>query len=62
MNRLREIRVRQDMSQGILATLSGVSLRTIGRIESGMPASERTMERLAKALQVPIEDLEDPTN
>lgn len=60
MSRLREVRLAQGVSQGLLSTLSGVSLRTIGRIESGMPASPRTMERIAKALRVPVEEIMEP--
>ena len=66
--RIKELRNRKGMSQEILAEESGLSLRTIQRIENGEtePTGD-TLKRLANALNVNPDELidwtikEDPT-
>ncbi|KRE61647.1 DUF805 domain-containing protein [Nostocoides sp. Soil756] len=49
---LRELRLRRGWSQERLADVSGVSVRTIQRIEGGRPPGSTTAAALADALQV----------
>ncbi len=51
---LREIRKERGYTQRMLAALSGVSLRTIRRIEQGheQPRTQSTARKLAGALNV----------
>lgn len=55
---LREIRQSRGLTQGELASKSGVSRLTIWNFEGGkfLPRS-RTLERVASALEVPVERL-----
>ena len=61
MNNLQKIRKRAGLSQSQLAELSGVSLRMIQKYETGdrdiNNASVITVLKLAKALNVKVEDL-----
>lgn len=52
--RLRELRVARQWSQEQLATLSGLNLRTIQRLESGAKISQ---ESLRAVFEVPAERL-----
>jgi uncharacterized Tic20 family protein len=58
--RVKELRSRKGLSQEQLAEISGLSLRTIQRIENGEtePRGE-TLKRLMNALEVTPEDLMD---
>jgi transcriptional regulator with XRE-family HTH domain len=58
--RVKEIRAKIGLSQEQLADISGLSIRTIQRIENG-EAEPRgdTLRRLAKALQVTTDELID---
>ncbi len=58
--RVKELRSRKGLSQEQLAEISGLSLRTIQRIENGEtePRGE-TLKRLMKALEVAPDDLMD---
>ena len=58
--RVRELRNRQGMSQEFLAEASGLSLRTIQRIENGAsnPTGE-SLKRLANALEITPDELID---
>lgn len=56
---LREERVRRGWSQEELAEASGVSVRTIQRLESGRPAGRATVAALAAALGADPEALAD---
>lgn len=49
--------VRQDMTQKQLAELSGVSRITISSIKSGRSCKEEIAKKLAKALNVKVQDL-----
>jgi transcriptional regulator with XRE-family HTH domain len=50
---LRVARLEQGLSQTELATLSGLSCKTVQRIEAGMPPSEHTALLLECALDMP---------
>lgn len=59
---VKELRNRKGMSQEILAEESGLSLRTIQRIESGETApTGDTLKRLSNALNVNPDELVDWT-
>ena len=55
---LRRLRVKRDLSQEALAVDAGVDRSYVGRIERGIenPTVE-TLDRLAKALEVPAAEL-----
>jgi putative transcriptional regulator len=57
-NRLREERVRRDLTQGDLAELVGVSRKTINTVENGVfiPSTVLALE-LARALGTSVETL-----
>ena len=59
-NNIKELRTRKGISQELLAEKSGVSLRTVQRIENGEtePRGD-TLVRLAQALDTAPEDLND---
>lgn len=61
--RIKELRLKRGMSQDQLADVSGLSLRTIQRVESGdnIPRGD-TISRLATALQVTTEEVLDLQN
>ncbi len=54
---IKELRGRKLWSQDELATASGVSLRTIQRLEKGEAVSMETAKALAAALEVPHQEL-----
>jgi putative transcriptional regulator len=58
INRLRQERARLDLTQAELATLVGVSRKTINTVENGVfiPSTVLAL-RLARALSVPVESL-----
>ena len=49
--------MKQDMSQKKLSELSGVSRMTINSVRGGKSCSEETGNKIAAALNVPIEKL-----
>lgn len=55
--RLRELRMVRQWSQDQLATLSGLNLRTIQRLESGAKISNESLRSLAAVFEVPAESL-----
>jgi len=55
--RLRDLRTARQWSQEHLATLSGLNLRTIQRLESGAKASTESLRALAAVFEVPAESL-----
>ena len=57
-NRLREERARRDLTQADLATLVGVSRKTINTVENGVfiPSTVLAL-RLARALRTTVEAL-----
>ena len=54
---LRELRQARRWSQDHLATLSGLNLRTIQRLESGAKISNESLRALAAVFEVPTESL-----
>lgn len=50
---------RRDMTQSRLSELSGVSRATINFIKNGKSCSDKTVGKIAKALNVPVENLID---
>lgn len=59
-NRIKTLRSKKGMSQELLAEASGLSLRTIQRIEYGdsNPTND-SLKRLAHALEVSIDEIAD---
>lgn len=57
MSVLKNIREEQHLTQEELSSSSGISVRTIQRIESGVVPKGHTLKALAKALQVSESDL-----
>ena len=55
---LRKFRLQQGLSQEQLSAMSGVSTRTIQRIERGAGASTETLKCLAAALEIDFTDLQ----
>lgn len=56
--KVKEIRLKKDMSQADLAKILGVHPTYISGIERGVRnMALKNIERLAKALNVPIEEL-----
>lgn len=55
--RLRDLRLARQWSQEQLASLSGLNLRTIQRLESGARASTESLRALAAVFEVPAESL-----
>jgi len=55
--RVRELRLARQWSQEQLATLSGLNLRTIQRLESGARISQESLRALASVFEVPAEHL-----
>ena len=54
---LREIRTNKNLSQEQLATLSGLNVRTIQRLEKGSAPSIESLKCLAAALNVEVSDI-----
>lgn len=61
--RIKELRLKRGMSQEQLADISGLSLRTVQRVESGqnIPRGD-TLSRLASAFQVSTEEITELQN
>lgn len=57
---LRQWREAADLEQEKLASLAGVSLHTLTRLEAGEPCPHRLLDRLADTLGVVPDDLTDP--
>lgn len=60
MSQLKKIREIKNLTQEELAQKSGLSLRTIQRIEAGMQPKGYTLKTLAKSLDIPEKDLSAP--
>ena len=57
-NRLREERAKRNLTQADLATMVGVSRKTINTVENGVFIPSTTLAlRLARALGTTVEDL-----
>jgi transcriptional regulator with XRE-family HTH domain len=60
VKRIKELRIRKGLSQEKLAELSGLSVRTIQRIENGeTEARGESLIRLSKSLEVSTEEILD---
>lgn len=57
---VQKLRVQRGWSQEQLAALSGLSVRTIQRIERGQPASTETLKCLAAVFEVDFNTLRRP--
>lgn len=58
---LKQLRMSRHLSQEQLADMSGLSVRTIQRIESGQNASLESQKCLAAVLDVDLDTLNQPT-
>ncbi|MBD9387113.1 2TM domain-containing protein [Agrobacterium sp. AGB01] len=56
---IQKLRLQRGWSQEQLATISGLSTRTIQRLERGQPASLETMNTLAAVFEVDLSQLTD---
>ncbi len=54
---IQKLRLKQGWSQQQLAEVSGLSVRTIQRIEAGQPASTETLKSLAAVFEVDFSTL-----
>jgi transcriptional regulator with XRE-family HTH domain len=54
---VKKLRAKKSWSQDQLATLAGVSLRTIQRVEAGNTASLETLKSLASVFEIEISRL-----
>jgi transcriptional regulator with XRE-family HTH domain len=54
---VKELRTTRGWTQERLATESGVTVRTVQRLEAGNDASLETLSLIASALHVPVRDL-----
>jgi transcriptional regulator with XRE-family HTH domain len=59
--RIRQLRLEKGWSQEQLATIAGLSTRTVQRIENGEQASLETLTAIAAAMGLQIGDLHQPT-
>lgn len=57
---IQKLRLQRGWSQEQLAELSGVSVRTIQRLEGGKPASPETLKAVASVLEVDFSRLKEP--
>ena len=62
MSELKKIREEQHLTQEELAEKSGLSVRTIQRIEAGTEPKGYTLKTLASSLSVSEKDLLTPIN
>jgi transcriptional regulator with XRE-family HTH domain len=56
---VQKLRLQHGWSQEQLAELSGVSVRTIQRVEQGKPASAESLKNLGAVLDVPFHELRE---
>lgn len=61
-NKFRSLRLTRAWSQEQLAELSGLSVRTVQRIEKGDQPSLETMSALAAVFEVSVADLSEPNS
>ena len=57
MSKLKQIREQQNLTQEELSEKSGISVRTIQRIESGTEPKEKKKKTLSKTLEISVDDL-----
>ncbi len=58
---IQKLRLRHGWSQEQLATLSGLSVRTIQRLERGTAASPETLKAVAAVFEIDFNQLREPT-
>lgn len=58
---VRTLRLQRGWSQDQLAELTGLSIRTIQRIERGKPAGLETQKALAAVFEIPLTELTEAT-
>lgn len=58
MATIRELRLKQDISQGTLAVLAGVGSQTIWRAEAGQAIRKSNALAICQALNVSLEEVE----
>lgn len=59
MSKLKQIREQQNLTQEELSEKSGISVRTIQRIESGNEPKGHTLKTLSKTLGIPENELKN---
>lgn len=57
---IQKLRLQRGWSQEQLADVSGVSVRTIQRLERGQPGSLETMKALAAVFEIDLDQLQEP--
>ena len=57
---IQKLRLQRGWSQEQLADLSGLSVRTIQRLERGQPASVESLKALGAAFEIDFSDLKEP--
>ena len=58
---IQKLRLQRGWSQEQLAELSGLSVRTIQRLERGQTASVESLKALASAFEIDFSSLKEPT-
>jgi transcriptional regulator with XRE-family HTH domain len=58
---IQKLRLQRGWSQEQLAEVSGLSVRTIQRLERGQPGSLETMNALAAVFEIDLDRLKEPT-
>lgn len=58
---VQKLRLKKGWSQDQLAVLSGLSVRTIQRLEAGKPASVETLKAVASVFDIDFNQLREPT-
>ena len=58
---IQKLRLQRGWSQEQLAEVSGLSVRTIQRLERGQPGSLETMNALAAVFETDLDRLKEPT-
>ena len=59
---LKVARVRQNWSQAFVSNLTGLSIRSISRAETGHSVSKSTLKRLCALYHIDISDLYEPVH
>ena len=57
---IQKLRLQRGWSQEQLAELSGLSVRTIQRLERGQPASVESLKALGAVLEIDFSNLKEP--
>lgn len=58
---IQKLRLQRGWSQEQLAEVSGLSVRTVQRLERGQPGSLESMNALAAVFEIDLERLKEPT-